>query len=126
MKRRAYPSDLSDEEWQRLEPMIAVHTGIGRPVKWSRRELVNAMLYVLRTGCQWRMLPHEYPPYGTVFYHFRQWRRTLLWERINQALREQVRVEAGREAQPSAGIVDSQSAKTTEKGANVAMMEPRR
>jgi transposase len=126
MKRRAYPSDLSDEEWQRLEPMIPVHTGIGRPVKWSRRELVNAMLYVLRSGCQWRMLPHEYPPYGTVFYHFRQWRRTGLWERINQALREQVRVEAGREAQPSAGVVDSQSVKTTEKGANVAMMEPRR
>jgi transposase len=126
MKRRAYPSDLSDEEWQRLEPMIPVHTGIGRPVKWSRRELVNAMLYVLRSGCQWRMLPHEYPPYGTVFYHFRQWRRTGLWERINQALREQVRAEAGREAQPSAGVVDSQSAKTTEKGVSEAMMEPRR
>ena len=126
MQRRAYPSDLSDEEWQRLEPMIPVHTGIGRPVKWSRRELVNAMLYVLRSGCQWRMLPHEYPPHGTVFYHFRQWRRTGLWERINQALREQVRVEAGREAQPSAGVVDSQSVRTTEKGANVAMMERRR
>ena len=126
MKRRAYPSDLSDEEWQRLEPMIPVHTGIGRPVKWSRRELVNAMLYVLRSGCQWRMLPHEYPPYGTVFYHFRQWRRTGLWERINQALRERVRAEAGREAQPSAGVVDSQSAKTTEKGVSEAMMEPRR
>ena len=126
MNRRAYPSDLSDEEWQRLEPMIPVHTGIGRPVKWSRRELVNAMLYVLRSGCQWRMLPHEYPPYGTVFYHFRQWRRAGLWERINQALREQVRVEAGREAQPSAGVLDSQSVKTTEKGANVATMGPRR
>lgn len=126
MKRRAYPSDLSDEEWQRIEPLVPVHTGIGRPVKWSRRELVNAMLYVLRTGCQWRLLPHDFPPYGTVFYHFRQWRRLGLWEGINQALREQVRVAAGREAQPSAGVVDSQSVKTTEKGANVASMALRR
>ncbi len=92
MKRHAYSSDLSDEEWQRLEPLIPVHTGVGRPVKWSRRELLNAMLYVLRTGCQWRLLPHDLPPYGTVFNHFRQWRRQGLWERINQELREQVRV----------------------------------
>jgi len=84
------------------------------------------MLYVLRSGCQWRMLPHEYPAYGRVFYHFRQWRGTGLWERINQTVREQVRVEAGREAQPSAGVVDSQSVRTTQKGANVAMMAQRR
>ena len=126
MNRRAYPSDLRDEERQRLEPMIAVHSGIGRPVKWSRREMVNALLSGLRSGCQWQMLPHAYPAYGTGFYHFRQWRRTGWWECINPALREQVRVEAGREAQPSAGIMDSQRAKTTEKGGGVARMEPSR
>ncbi|MEP7287033.1 MAG: transposase [Chloroflexota bacterium] len=98
MKRQAYSSDLSDEEWQRIEPLVGVHTGIERPEKWHRREVLNAMLYSLRTGCQWCLRAHDFPPYGTVLYHFRQWRRVGLWERINGVIREQVCLQAGREA----------------------------
>src|SRR5258706_3638700 len=99
MKRHAYSSDLSDEEWQRLEPLIPVHTGVGRPVKWSRRELLNAMLYVLRTGCQWRLLPPDLPPYGTGFYPFWQWRRQGLWGSNKPAVLQPGRNAARPEAQ---------------------------
>jgi putative transposase len=109
MKRQAYPSDLSDAEWAIIEPMIPVYPRLGRPLKWARREIVNAILYVLRTGCQWSSLPHDFPPSGTVFYHFRHWRRDGLWEAIHTALREALRLQMGREAQPSAAIIDSQS-----------------
>jgi putative transposase len=77
---------------------------------------VNAILYVLKTGCQWAKLPHDFPPYSTVFWYFRQWRQEGTWERLNTALREQTRRAVGRDAQPSAAIIDSQSVKTTEKG----------
>jgi len=76
---------------------------------------------VLCSGCAWQLLPHDFPPYQTVFYYFRQWRRAGIWEKVNTALREQLRVQMSREAQPSAAIIDSQSAKTSEKGGHVAM-----
>lgn len=114
--RQAYQSDLKDQEWKWLNrylPQPSTVGSKGRPQKWPPREIVNALLYLLRTGCQWRMLPHDLPPWQTVYYHFRKWRQSGLWEKINRLLREQVRQAAGREATPSAAIVDAQSVKTT-------------
>ena len=114
--RQAYQSDLKDQEWKwlkRLLPKPSTKGSRGRPQEWPPREIINAILYLLRTGCQWRMLPHDLPPWQTVYYHKRKWCQSGLWEKVNQVLREQVRQEAGREATPSAGIVDAQSVKTT-------------
>lgn len=116
MSRRAYPTDLSDAQWAILEPLVPASRPGGRPPKHPRRELINAMLYVLRGGIAWRSMPHEDPPWQTVYHYFRIWRDEGTWEQINTALRERVRVRAGRHAQPSGGIIDSQSVKTTEKG----------
>ena len=121
MTRQAYPSDLSDREWQVLEPLLPPPKPGGRPLKYSRREVVNAIRYVLRTGCAWRMLPHDLPPWRTVFHYFHTWRRDGTWERVHAAVRDQVRVAEGRKVSPSAAIIDSQSVRTTEKGGLVAM-----
>jgi transposase len=116
MERRAYATDVSDEEWAIMQPYIPTPLPGGRPAKWERREIVNAILYVLKTGCAWQLLPHDFPPYSTVFWYFRQWRKDGTWERLNGALRQQTRQQMGRDAQPSAAIIDSQTVKTTEKG----------
>lgn len=116
MERKPYPSDLTDVEWNILKVYIPQPLEGGRPVDHSRREIVNAIHYVLRTGCGWEYLPHDFPPWHTVYDYFRQWSKSGLWEQINHALRETVRRKAGREASPSAAIIDSQSVKTTEKG----------
>jgi len=79
------------------------------------RQVVNAIFYLLRTGCSWEMLPHDFPPYSTVYYYFRRWQKRGVWQKMNQALRQQVRQQAGKKAEPSVAIVDSQSVKTTEK-----------
>lgn len=112
MEKR-YSTDLSDAEWSYLEPHLPAHKQRGRPRLHSYREILNAIFYLLKTGCQWRMLPREFPPFKTVFHYFRQWRLDGTWERINKAIRERLRVKLGRDPQPSAGIVDSQSVKTT-------------
>ena len=91
MNRQAYPSDLSDTEWRLLEPLLPTPRPGGRPVKYPRREVVNAIMYVLRSGCPWRMLPHDLPPWRTAFHYFRTWRKDGTWERVHQALRERVR-----------------------------------
>ena len=117
MKRKRYASDVSDEEWKWLEPLIPPAKTGGRRRTTNMREVVNAIFYVLKTGCQWDMLPREFPPKGTVYDYFNKWSKDGTWERMNAKLRVRVRLAAGREATPSAAILDSQSVKTTEKGA---------
>ena len=124
MSRRPYPTDLTDAQWAPLELLVPPPKPGGRPPAHPRRELVNAMLYVLRSGEAWRLLPHDLPPWQTVYHYFRLWRRDGTWERINAALRARVRVRAGRHPEPSGAILDSQSAKTTEKGGLAATTGP--
>ena len=111
--RKTYQSDLSDTEWARIEPHLPVPKSVGRPRIHPPREIFNAIFYVLRSGCAWRLLPHDFPPWKTVHHYFRIWRIDGVWEQLNTALRERLRVRLGRNPQPSAGMVDSQSAKTT-------------
>ena len=113
--RQAYPTDLNDNEWKIIAPLIPKQTD-GRPRKWPIREMLDAMFYVLKSSCQWRLLPHDFPKWKTVYTQFRRWRNAGVWQCISDALVKQVRVKAGREAQPSIGIIDSQSVKTREGG----------
>ncbi len=115
-RQRRYPTDMTDAEWQVIAPFLAPHTGPGAPRSIETRAIVDALWYRLRTGCQWRHLPSDFPAWPTVYYYFRKWGDNGTWERINTALREQVRSTAGRDPKPSAAIIDSQSVKTTEAG----------
>jgi|SRR5579884_1191190 len=119
-ERPRYPSDVTEREWAVLEPLIPAPKPGGRPASYARREIVNGIFYVVRTGCSWRALPHDLPPWPIVYHYFRRWRDEGTWEQVHGVLRGQLRVRLGRDASPSAAILDSQSVKMTEKGGRAA------
>lgn len=122
-----YPSDLSDKEWEQIKDVFQIdYSKGGRPPKHSKRELLNAIFYVAKTGCQWRFLPKEYPPWQTVYTYFRKWLNADVFERMNHRLRKQLRRLLGKDEDPSAAIIDSQSAKTAEKGGSEVLTAGRR
>ena len=114
--RQAYDTDLTDAEWNRLEPLVPAPKPGGRPPKHTRREIVNGICYAIRSGGAWKLLPHDLPPWRTVYHYFWSWRRQGIWERIHDTVRQWVRQAAGREGQPSGAVLDSQSVRTSEQG----------
>jgi putative transposase len=111
--RKVYQTDLSDVEWSCLESHLPAPKADGRPRIHPLREILDAIFYVVRSGCAWRLLPHDFPPWKTVYHYFRSWRLDGSWERMHAALLKRVRVRLKRDPHPSAAIVDSQSVKTT-------------
>jgi putative transposase len=116
MRRKTYSTDLTNEQWAILKPHLTEPRGRGSPRRVNLREVVNALLYLSRTGCQWRLLPHDLLPWQKVYYYFKQWRDDATLERINGELRTEIRLSVDKDAEPSAAILDSQSVKTTETG----------
>jgi transposase len=124
--RIPYPSDLTGPQWAQVSRFIPAPKKGGRPAKYDRREIVNALLYVARTGCQWRAMPHDLPPWRITYWYFMQWKKDGTIDRLMDELRGDLRQAEGRQRQPSAAVLDSQSVKTTEKGGPGAMTPVRR
>ena len=116
-----YQTDLTDRQWAQVCRVIPAPKPGGRPAKYDRREITNALLYITRTGCQWRMPPKDLPPWRIVYWYFMQWKKDGTFDRLNDLLRGDLRQAHGRDRQPSAAIIDSQSVRTTEKGGRTAM-----
>jgi len=121
INRKKYPSDVNDEEWEIIKEFMPPKYNDGVERKYEYREIINGIFYVLRTGCSWRSIPHDLPPWQSVYGYFRKWRISGLWERMNKELRERLREKLGRDKEPSKIIIDSQSVKTTEKGGSKAL-----
>ena len=113
--RKAYPSDLSDKEWEVIQPLLPAAKGFGHPRTVDLREILNAIFYVHRSGCQWEMLPHDLPHHGTVYKYFQKWERKGIWKQIHDQLRHKLRTQIGRAEKSTVAIADSQSVETTEK-----------
>ena len=116
MTRKSYPTDLTDAQWKRIEPLIPPAKTGGRPRTTNMRDVLDAVFYVVRTGCAWRMLPHDFPPWRTVYEFYAKWRDEDIWQSMNGTLRERVRRRAGRQSEPRVAVLDSQSVKTTDRG----------
>jgi transposase len=127
MKRKSYPDDLTDQEWEQIQDLATEQLNPrGRKGKYSKREMLNAIFYLLRSGCSWRLLPHDFPPWKSVYAQFSKWKRTGAFMKIYERLWKKLRKGLGRNIYASAGIIDSQSVKTTEKGALKVMTEAKR
>jgi putative transposase len=123
MDKKPYPSDVSDAEWELIAPHIPNAEAGGRPRETDMREVLNAIFYVLKSGIQWDMLPHDFPPKGTAYHYDNSWRKDGTWQRLNACLRGELRQALGRNETPSAGIIDSQSVKTSAKGGDADTMQ---
>lgn len=121
-QRELYLSDMSDAQWQVIQPLLPAPKGFGHPRTVDLREVLNAIFYVQRTGCQWEMLPHDFPPHQTVYRYFSKWQRKGIWQEIHDQLREQLREHWGRDKDSTVAIADSQSVKTTEKRGRSTVM----